>query len=42
VADRRVWVLLQGGYSWPRTDPLLPRRGAYGFGLGLEVPLGGR
>lgn len=42
VARQRVWVLLQGGYSWPRTDPELPRHGAVGLGLGLQVPLGGR
>lgn len=42
LARERVWVLLQAGYSWPRTDPALPRRGAVGGGLGLEIPLGGR
>lgn len=28
------------GYSWPRTDPLLPRDGSYEVGFGLELPFG--
>lgn len=28
------------GYSWPRSDPDLPRRGSYEVGFGLELPFG--
>lgn len=28
------------GYSWPRDDPALPRKGAADIGLGVEMPFG--
>ncbi|HEY0975061.1 MAG TPA: hypothetical protein VGE57_11250 [Solimonas sp.] len=30
------------GYSFPRTDPTLPRNGSYEIGFGLELPFGRR
>jgi hypothetical protein len=31
------WVL---GYSWPRDDPTLPRKGAVDVSMGVEIPFG--
>lgn len=39
VRDRLVGELL-AGYSWPRTDPALPREGSYQVGFGVRLLFG--
>jgi hypothetical protein len=39
VARKRLFIVSQASYSWPLIDPQLSRQGAWGVGLGLEIPL---
>jgi hypothetical protein len=38
----RMYANFLLGYSWPRTDPTLPREGSVGTSIGLELPFGDR
>lgn len=36
----RLFLNFVPGYSWPRTDPALPREGSFNVSLGFELPYG--
>ena len=40
--DRRLFCEFAVGYSWPRTDPLVPREGSFGAGASVQMPFGRR
>jgi hypothetical protein len=40
LIDGRLYSELVVGYTWPRTDPTLPREGSFQAGAGLEMPFG--
>jgi hypothetical protein len=40
LLERRLWLSPSVGYSWPRTDPTIPREGSLGVSIALELPFG--
>lgn len=38
--EQRVFLELINGYTWPKDDPSLERKGSYGIGVGFELPFG--
>jgi hypothetical protein len=42
LLEQRLWMQPSVGYSWPRTDPLLPRAGSASVSISVEMPFGTR
>jgi hypothetical protein len=40
LLQQKLFLELILGYSWPRVDPLLPRDGAVGTGMSIDMPFG--